>query len=84
MRFHIIGTSLKKDAVKKILELGGEPVRKIDGSLAACISSQGEMLVLQGPFSTVKHQHSSSSIWSVMLSILFHRRNQGKKEQTET
>ena len=42
MRFHIIGSSLKKDGVKKILELGGEPVGKIDEKLAACISTKGK------------------------------------------
>ena len=42
MRFHIIGSSLKKEGVKKILDLGGDPVRKIDDKLAACISTRGK------------------------------------------
>ena len=42
MRFHIIGSSLKKEGVKKILDLGGDPVRKIDDKLAACISTKGK------------------------------------------
>ena len=41
MRFHIIGSSLKREGVQKIIELGGEPVRKIDNKLAACISNKG-------------------------------------------
>ncbi len=45
MRFHIIGSSLVKENVKKILELGGEPVRKIDLRTAACISNKGRTRV---------------------------------------
>lgn len=42
MRFHIIGPSkLKKKGVEQILALGGEPTRKIDGKLAACITTKG-------------------------------------------
>ena len=46
MRFHIIGSSLKKEGVKKILDLGGDPVRKIDDTLAACISTKGKLASL--------------------------------------